>query len=42
MIVEYKNKKLKKQCENPTIAQKDFGTGIGTNYLSESVTSFPQ
>ena len=39
MIVEYKNKKLKKQCENPTIAQKDFGTGIG-NKLSQRIGEF--
>jgi len=39
MIVEYKNTKLKKQCENPTLAQKDFGTGIGDK-LSQRISEF--
>ncbi len=39
MIVEYKNTKLKKQCEDPTIAQKDFRTGIG-NKLSQRISEF--
>lgn len=30
MIVDFKTNKLKKQCENPNIAQKDFGSKIGT------------
>jgi proteic killer suppression protein len=29
MIVEYKTNKIKKQCENPRIAQKDYGSNIG-------------
>lgn len=30
MKVEYKTKKLKKQCENPKEAQKQYGKNIGT------------
>jgi len=30
MIVEFRSNKLKKQCENPDIAQKDYGARIGT------------
>ena len=30
MKVEYKTKKLQKQCENPKKAQKEFGKDIGT------------
>lgn len=29
MIVDFKTSKLKKQCENPNIAKKDFGSNIG-------------
>lgn len=29
MLVEYKTNKIKKQCENPRIAQKDYGSNIG-------------
>jgi len=29
MILEYKTNKLKKQCENPNIAKKEFGSDIG-------------
>jgi proteic killer suppression protein len=29
MDLEFKTKKLKKQCEDPNLAQRDFGTGIG-------------
>lgn len=29
MIVEYKSKKLKKECEDPKKAQKQYGKGIG-------------
>ncbi|OSA88175.1 UNVERIFIED_ORG: hypothetical protein B2H93_18870 [Clostridium botulinum] len=30
MNLEFKTKKLRKQCEDPRIAQKIFGSGIGT------------
>ena len=36
MKVEYKTKKLKKQCEDPKIANKDYGLGIG-NKLTQRV-----
>ncbi len=36
MKVEYKTKKLKKQCEDPKIAQKDYGSNIG-NKLTQRV-----
>lgn len=36
MIVEYRTKKLKKQCENPKVAQKDFGADIG-NKLTQRI-----
>jgi proteic killer suppression protein len=39
MVVEYRTKKLKKQCENPDIAQKDLGTGIGRR-LTQRVSEF--
>lgn len=31
MKVEYKTNKIKKQCENPKIAQKNYGLDIGSN-----------
>lgn len=37
MKVEYKSKKLKKQCEDPKIAQKDYGLSIG-NKLTQRVS----
>ena len=36
MIVEYRTKKLKKQCEDPKIAKKDYGSSIG-NKLTQRV-----
>lgn len=37
MKVEYRTKRLKKQCEDPEKAQKDYGKGIGTK-LTQRVT----
>ncbi|MFH5834823.1 hypothetical protein ACHAL6_01940 [Proteiniclasticum sp. C24MP] len=39
MVVEYRTNKLRKQCENPSIAQKDYGSGIG-NRLTQRVSEF--
>ncbi len=39
MEVEFKTKKLKRQCENPEIAQKDFGSLIG-NKLTTRIGVF--
>jgi len=36
MNIKYKTKKIKKQCEDPKIAQKDYGTKIG-NKLTQRV-----
>lgn len=36
MKVEYRTKKLKKQCEDPRLAQKDFGVEIG-NRLTKRI-----
>jgi proteic killer suppression protein len=36
MIVEYRTKKIKTQCEDPRIAQKDYGSDIG-NKLTQRV-----
>ena len=36
MVLEFKTSKLKKQCENPKVAQKDFGIQIG-NKLTQRV-----
>ncbi|SHD76258.1 hypothetical protein [Schnuerera ultunensis] len=36
MKVEYRTKKLKKQCEDPKVAQKDYGSNIG-NKLTQRV-----
>ncbi len=33
MVLQFKSNKLKKQCENPEIAQKDYGVGIGTKLI---------
>ncbi len=30
MKIEFKTSKLKKQCENPSLAQKEYGTKIGS------------
>lgn len=37
MKIEYKSKKLKKQCEDPNIAQKEYGLKIG-NKLTQRVS----
>lgn len=39
MVVEYRTQKLKKQCENPKIAQKDFGPQMG-NKLTTRIGEF--
>lgn len=42
MKVEYRTKKLKKQCEDPKIAQKDYGKKIGiklTKRINELIAS---
>jgi proteic killer suppression protein len=39
MEIEYKTKKLKKQCENPKVAQKDYGASIG-NKLTQRIEEF--
>ena len=36
MIIEYRTKKLKKQCEDPKVAQKDYGKRIG-NKLTQRI-----
>lgn len=36
MIVEYKSNNIKKQCENPKVAQKEYGDRIG-NKLTQRV-----
>lgn len=36
MKVEYRTKKLKRQCEDPRIAQKDYGLDIG-NKLTQRI-----
>ena len=36
MKVEYRTKKLKKQCEDPKTAKKDYGLNIG-NRLTQRV-----
>jgi proteic killer suppression protein len=36
MRVEYRTKKLKKQCEDPKIAQRDYGSKIG-NKLTQRI-----
>lgn len=36
MDLEFKSNKIKKQCENPKIAQKEYGTQIG-NRLTQRV-----
>lgn len=33
MKVEYRTKKLKKQCEDPKIAKKDYGSNIGNKLV---------
>jgi toxin HigB-1 len=33
MIIEFKTKKLKNQCENHLIANKDFGVNIGKKLI---------
>lgn len=33
MIVQFKTKKLQKQCENPARAKKDFGADIGRKLI---------
>ena len=39
MVVEYRTQKLKKQCENPKIAQKDFGPQM-RNKLTTRIGEF--
>lgn len=39
MVLEFKTKKLKKQCEDPKLAQKDFGSVIG-NKLTLRINEF--
>lgn len=39
MDLEFKTKKLKKQCEDPRIAQKEFGSSIG-NKLTLRINEF--